>query len=211
MKGYFHNLVRLSGTLILLMFLTVSTRSQANISTAAEKREAEKAWEALIRAKGGREKLYSVTNMVTQFGDVTRFQLFPCSRWEFGRWLDMRLFLEVYDDEKKLRVVAGANGPERVYSKDLVEDCWYDQIPFLLETKWRKPTPLRVTREKAGKNQMDVIETMNGKWQVDFVYEPEDMLVTEVRFLFEDGTPYQKYRFSDYVDINGIKMPSTFN
>lgn len=45
---------------------------------------------------------------------------------------------------------------------------------------------------------------------MDFVFEPEEMLVSEVRFHLEDGRVCQKYKLSDYTEINGIKMPQTF-
>ncbi|CAN5336505.1 hypothetical protein BH10ACI3_BH10ACI3_19450 [soil metagenome] len=185
--------------------------SQGTISSSSERHDAEKAWEALIRAKGGRENLYKVNSMLTQFSDVTLLNVFPSSRWRFTHWLDMRLFLEIYDERTTTRVWVGKGGVERVDKKDFNEESVFDQIPFLLETNWYKPTPIRVKREKMGKKSVDVIEVLMAKTHLQFVYDPEEMLVTEVRFLFDDGTPYQKYRLSNYVDVNGIKMPTAFN
>lgn len=53
---------------------------------------------------------------------------------------------------------------------------------------------------------MDVLETIVGKRRMDFVFEPEELLVSEVRFYYE-GSVWRKFRLSDYTEINGIKMP----
>lgn len=199
-------------TMLLFAIVTVSALAvgQGNRPSGEEKSKAEKAWEALIRAKGGRDRLHSRTSMLTQFNDVTRLEVFPCTKWEFGHWLDRRPVLEIYNERTKLRIVAGVNGQERVIHQDPDDGCWYNQIPFLLETKWYKPKPLSVRRDKVGKKSLDVIEVVIGDEKLEFAYESEEMLVSEVRFL-SDGGVWQKYRFSDYIDVDGIKMPHTFN
>lgn len=197
---------------LVLLFITASLAvGQMNRSDLTEKREAEKAWEALIRAKGGRKKLHSIKSMVTQSADITRLDVFPCSSWEFGRWLDLSMRLEVYNGTSKVKTVGGEKGPTSIKQLESTLDCKLNQIPFLLETSWFQPDILRVTREKVDKKKFDVIETLTDGRRIDFVYEPEEMLVSEVRFhsRFGDGL-YQKYRFYSYTTIDGIKMPRAF-
>jgi len=198
------------------LLLTFGAWSSATVAAqridkpTVERQQAEKAFEALIRAKGGRENLGSVRNMLTQYSDVTILDSFPCSQWNFGYWLDGLPSLRVYNHDEKLRVIAGKSGPERMFHENLEDSCWYAQIPFLLETKSYKPVPINVTREKEESKTHDVLTVVVGSAQLSFVYEPEEMLVTEVRFI-SGGEVWQKYRFDKYTNINGIKMPTLFS
>ena len=54
-----------------------------------------------------------------------------------------------------------------------------------------------------------MIETIVEKQRMDFLFEPEDMLVTEVHF-YIDGNLISNYVFRDYTTIDGIKMPQSF-
>lgn len=132
--------------------------NQPNTSTPAEKREAEKAWEALIRTQGGREKLQSVTNMLWEFSTETRLEIFPNRYWEFGHLLDKSPKMDVYDGPKNVQYAAIENGIVAINHDDLTDDFEQSQAQFLLETKWYKPELLRVTRIKEGKKQFDVID-----------------------------------------------------
>ncbi len=78
----------------------------------------------------------------------------------------------------------------------------YELLPFILETNWDKPELLRVRQMKQGRKKLDVIETIVEGKQLDFIYEPEEMLVREVK---EDwghkrglGSDMQ---FSGYADV----------
>ena len=184
--------------------------SQSDNATSVEQREAKRAWESLIKTKGGRERLNSISSMLTQFDSLTRLEVFPNSRWQFAHWLDGRPSLQIYSGEDKLRVLAGTAGLEEIAHEDCGDDCWRNQIPYLLETKWYKPTPLRVTSEKFDKKTSDVIEVQMGGQQLAFVFEPEEMLVKEVRF-FADGKVWQKFRLGNYVEIDGIEMPTLWS
>jgi hypothetical protein len=61
-----------------------------------------------------------------------------------------------------------------------------------------------------GKKKLDVIETIFENKRLDFIYEPEEMLVMEVKFYDGKLGWWRSYSFSDYTEINGIKMPRTW-
>jgi len=195
--------------LSLLASLCGIAAAQGNDHSADDGQQAARAWEALIRAKGGREKLQSIRNYVMTRPLETALEVFPCSHWLFGYHIDLSKRLEVYDNDKKQLTLAGVHGTEKVLNEnwETGEGCWYDQVPLFLETKWYRPIPLRVTREKVDKKISDVLEVRIGDLNLAYVYEPEEMLVREVRFI-SGGVMLQKYRFDKYVDVDGIKMPS---
>ncbi len=83
-------------------------------------------------------------------------------------------------------------------------------MPLLLETKWNKPEIVRVSQLKDGKAKLEVVETIVGKRRMEFIFEPEDMSILKVREYDERGILWRVYSFSDYVEIDGIKMPRSW-
>ena len=183
--------------------------SQNETVSANEKREAEKVWESLIKAKGGREKLHSITNMLTEYSKVvTRLDIFPNSLWNFAYQLDGKPVVNIWDGTKSIGLYGGENGLIGTNPDDTQLTILNDRVPYLLETKWNKLVPQRVTRIKQDKKNFDVIETIFEKMRIDFVFEPEEMLVREVQF-YDQGKLWQQYNLSNYVDVDGIKMPQS--
>lgn len=201
------NLVALFFT---LCFLNNAVLSQDKSGSANEKREAERAWEALIKTKGGREKLHSVTNMLTKLDDdITRLDIFPNKLWNFTYHLDGKPVVNIWDGTKSVGLYADKNGLVGTNPDDSKLTILFDRVPYLLETKWDKPEPQRVTRVKENKKNFDVIETIFYSMRIDFVFEPEEMLVREVKF-YDQGKLSQQYNLSNYTDIDGIKMPQSY-
>ncbi len=194
-------------TVVLCSVVTVAFSQQKPLS---EKQKAEIAWEALVRAKGGRARLQSVKSMLYELpSDLTRLYVLPNREWEFSSFMGKHS--SIADGVRGVEIFTTTDqGTKEVENQDL--SWWFpiETLPFLLETKWNKPELLRVTRVKNGKNQDDIIETMVGGRQMDFVFEIEEMLVSEVRFHDKQGVIWQVYSFADYKDVDGIKMPQTF-
>lgn len=66
--------------LVLIIFAAHLVSGQTTTETpSAEKEriEAERAWEQLIEMKGGREKLHSITNMLTEISSMTLLDIYP--------------------------------------------------------------------------------------------------------------------------------------
>jgi len=186
---------------------------QEKTPTADEKRDAEKAWEFLIKAKGGREKLHSITNMLysrSDDGNRTQLYVFPDSKWDYGDFEETGRRLEIFDAKTATSYRLDLFGITSQYKTDpqYGNDVFvFDQVDLLLETKWFKPELLRVTQEKDGRRQLNVIETLVAKRRVDFVFEPKELLVLETRWHDDDGSVSYKERFFDYMEIDGIQMP----
>ena len=206
--------MRAGGLFIALAIFFLGNLSQGQAlnheTSLAEQQAAEKAWAELVKVKGGSERLHSLTNMLTKFGmpyGVTRLHVFPDRLWHFTYYLDLSPELDVYDG--KTQTWHLMNGIDEAVHEDRTSFLMEEQLPFLLETKFYKPQLIRVRRTKLGSKSVDVIETIVGRHPMDFVYEPEEMLVSEIWFHHDDGTVWQKYQLSHYSDIAGIKMPQS--
>jgi len=191
-----------------LCLFTGGPRAQEKIPLPTEKRDVQKAWDALIRMKGGREKLYSLTNVLKEFDHAASLYIFPSNKWSFAYFpVTDDPGVEIFDGEKSVEYYVGKRGLTN--SRRMTDRTWiaYAFLPFVLETKWDKPELLRVYQRKQGKNKLDVIEAIVEGKRLDFVYEPEEMLVTEVRYYDSKGEWSSTYAMSNYTEINGIKMP----
>jgi hypothetical protein len=191
------------------------TRGQHEIG--AERQEARRFWDAVVKAKGGRERLESVQNLLVQYTrkqQPTLIQLFafPDKYWE---WSYGPPFPEVamgfYKGEAGLYYSISDTGVQPVTNSD--PQGWMDKgsVVLLLETRWVKPEPVKVTRQRRGGQLVDVIETKVGDERIDFTVDIESLLVLNVSRYSKDykhGTePWWSEYFSDYVNIDGIQMP----
>lgn len=176
--------------------------------SSSERRQAQRAWDALVKQKGGRERLHSISNILSEFSNTTRLDVFPNSYWDFGFYpVTETPGLRIWDGNRSVATYVGPRGVTSTDNKPLEDWIALDRIPFILESKWNRPEPQRVTTLQQGRKQVEVVETFFEGKRMDFIYEPEDMLVLEVRFYDDCLHWWMAYSFSDYVDIDGIKMP----
>lgn len=196
----------LLGAMLPLLLLSMSVLPQP---PAAEQARAEKAWNALVTEKGGRAKLHTVTNMVIERygGDWIQLCVFPDLEWEaFGPFFHNR-FSDLFDRRQGLMVKATQDGELETRSNYPWDWTLRGQLAFLLETKWDKPSIVRVDRRKEGKQTFDIIETNIGHLKVEFGYEPDEMLVRRV-YLYEKSGLFRIWALDGYRSIDGIQMPS---
>lgn len=213
------------GMRTLFFYLSVVLLCSSSVTSgqsSSEKQAAGRAWDSLIRTKGGRDKLYGIKSALLEYHpdrpEEDRFSqlwLFPDYYWETG-YIDLprKGYAAVNDIAKHIRKSAGffSNNIESL-------DTWANPdhferiLPFLLETRWFKPEPIRVRRFRKGKKTLELIETTFRDHRLDFTYEIEDQLVTEVDEYWGDNAPDvlkgrldQKWAFDDYVDVDGIKL-----
>ena len=189
--------------------------AQETTNSQSEKREAEKAWEALIKTKGGREKLHCTKNMLREmrlgnngFSSVWLL-VFPYYAWHFAFDFTGEPSVDTWNGKKSINQFVTGNHPISTEKRlDESESNAYslERIIYLLETKWDKPELLRVKRIKQGKKMFDVIEASVKNQRIDFIYEQEEMLVQEIDIYYK-GIVQTKYSFLDYIDVDGIKMP----
>lgn len=203
--------------------VAAQSKPKSNPPTPEEKREAEKAWELLIKEKGGREKLHSVRNLLTKskwyasakYGPFTRLDVFPNVTWDFRYSSDdqsvWRPSLILFDIPKRFIYFANQKGIYHKWQPDTMNrHVAVNRLAFLLETNWDRPEPVRITRATRGRKALDVIETRYDDVRIDFVFDPEDMLVVQADVSDADGDRTTTVLTSDYVAINDIQMPRTW-
>jgi hypothetical protein len=206
----------------LLMMGTSPSPSSAP-SQMGGNRDSASLWEQAIKAKGGRQRLYAVRNILESYDDKTNVGLFvfPSRLW---RWTDDRpTWLGVYveminlDHDLSYFVEKDSGSPTNKgkYSalgrgrQPLIDA----QLYYVLETEWIKPLPVRVYAGRIGNHPVDVVQTEVDGRRVDFRLDRQSHLPLEVAFPSHDtegmnygrGTYYAT--FSDYADVNGIQMP----
>jgi hypothetical protein len=189
--------------------------------TAEERREAERLWDSLIREKGGHERLRKVYNLLVEeywgsapktYGIVSLYA-FPDKYWE---WSYAGPFptplMKFYHNEDRHYFVT--TDGVKVVSGDSQSELKQSVI-WLLETRWFRPEPIRVTRVRVGKQLLDVIETKFDGERFDFAIDvsAESLLVYKIsRYskIYKAGSkPVEEHLFKDYVAINGIMMPQS--
>ncbi len=103
-------------------------------------------------------------------------------------------------------------GPKKkadYYAGYLMDGC-----AFLLETKWLRPTPVRVTQDTIGKQRFDVIETrlthLNEyqDWRMDYYVDPESLVVKGVASYPAAGNRSHFIRFGGYTTVDGLSVPT---
>ena len=200
---------RFSTVLIIVLLFAVSFASSglAQDGKAADdesKKEAERLWELAIAAKGGRERLESVNNMVFsgenhlyRFGFRVRrnnqpkyvtLDVFPDKFWV---WNDMRpsifgLLIHMKDFNSNMYYTApnhikGDNIQPLEVEKDgrvwgQKQSLIVPQITSFMETKWVKPIPVKASKGYLTKKWVNIIEAGDGKKRKNLV----DIIQTEV-------------------------------
>jgi hypothetical protein len=196
------------------------------------KQKAEALWEQAVLAKGGRERLYQVNSLVIFYqetvrnvlgivvhrGLVERLYVFPDKSWSWddGRPPPFHLTVSMSNLERNISctMYAGASSPKCTEPKDWAsffnqgEGLGRVQYLYLLETEWVKPVPISMTKGSIGLKTADIVQTrVNGR-RVDYYLDRKTHLPQRVVTFFESGRVWEKYNFSDYIEINGIRMPS---
>lgn len=186
-------------------------------------------WEQAIAAKGGRERLYGVQNLVEFYPDKRSLGVYMVGLYvfpkRFWRWTDDRptplgVYVEMINLERDLAYLAEEDSGLPVNrgkygAKARGEGPLLDaQLNYLLETQWVKPVPVRVYSGNIGSKSVDIIQTIVNGYRFDFHLDKQSHLPLEVAFPWpqnSEGTNYGRgtiyATFSDYADVNGIQMP----
>ncbi|MFN0141770.1 MAG: hypothetical protein ACKVQW_16980 [Pyrinomonadaceae bacterium] len=157
-------------------------------------------------------------------------------RW--WRWSDQRpgfpLYAEHYDFDKEIgygvsglsnRIVTfRPNKPRTVggsanvlefdgstFNNSVKERFFDNQMIYLMETKWFKPTVLGFRREKVGSNKNEVIEASFGRNRYEYFLDPKTNLPNKINIITcfpelrvcNEDTLY----LSDYIETSGVKLP----
>jgi hypothetical protein len=182
-------------------------------------------WEQAIAAKGGRERLHSIRNLVVDFREdfsrstrpdvatsenIEGLYVFPNKLWEFydhrpGLMGASGLMLDATRE-----ITWGSNGyPAKNAYPDLVRRLSEVQYLYLMETASVQPALVGVKADRFKGTDVDVVETRVGDERVDFWIDRASHLparVVSTRTL-RAGAPLQVvHRLTDYQSIDGIQM-----
>ena len=177
-----------------------------------EQKEAHKAWEALIREKGGRQKLESLESFFVSIysgkSKISTLHVLPNLVWNGIYDLDGEPFASTVDSATSTNVMANERGEIERWKGPVSQDYNDQRIVYLLETKFDKPEPVRISRQRIGKKLYDVLEANFREHIFEFYYEAEEMLVRRVVLYYARGKVLQIYDFDEYEVIDGIEMPA---
>lgn len=193
-------------------------------NTDPTKEEAERIWEFAIEAKGGREKLRNVKTLFeideTKYysgfklikSRTERLSVLPSKFWE---WRDDRpsvfgLEMTMYNQEAGKQYFA-QQGQKQVEVKPLKARATNlsGVINILMETKWEQPIPEKLIKGKLGKQDVDIVQTSLFGERIDFLLDRKTHLPIKV-ISYKGEKISSDPEFLDYVDVQGIKMPTKF-
>jgi len=216
----------------IVLGVQVTVAAEQTKSQDGSKQKAEALWERAVVAKGGRERLYQVNSLlifhqetvrnflriVVHRGLVERLYVFPDKSWSWDDGLPppFHLTVSMFNLERNLScmIYAGAASPKCTEPRNAASFFIQGEGPvraqylYLLETKWIKPAPLSVTKDSIGLKTLDVVQTQVAGRRVDYYLDRKTHLPQRVITFFESGRVWETYSFSDYIEIDGIQMPS---
>lgn len=192
-------------------------------------KEAERLWEQAIATKGGRDRLYAVRNIVISTekdtsglstkNKVRREELLVLPN-KYWFWDDNRpdvfgLRVSMYNYDTNMSYVISEGEPnhqaEPIKNVQKNKALRNDQLSFLLETKWLKPTLVKASRARIGSRAVDVVQTMVEGERVDFAFDRKTHLPVRVSYydIVAGKTYVNVQSFSNYTEVTGIKVPQT--
>lgn len=217
--------------LITLGLTTLNIVVMSQSSGANNSLEAKRVWELAIEAKGGRNKLQAVNNILienygTKYGS-TVFNVFPDKVWgwsfeqkPFGKSvlmfnLDRNVAYEGLDKMPKTSILKSAS-----YLNIGKFQLFTAQLFYLLETELIKPQAISSVPAEFNGKEIDVVRVivpankyLNEERVFDFSFDKTTHLPLKITEIdrktgksIAEGVTY-----SDYVTINGIQMPSKIN
>jgi hypothetical protein len=230
-------LVIIGGLIVLLSSQHGPMASQATrVADGIERQEdrqqeAQRIWEQAIVAKGGRERLDAVQNLViSTIGNYTAGSgkantvrtealfVLPNKVWI---WSDYRsdvfgLTVEMLNFDSNTRYFINSDNPTprplAIPSNEKSEARIHGILSYLLETKWLKPVLIRVSTARIGRRSVDVVQTTVGDKRVDFALDRETHLPMRVSYYHTRGGESVldvAEDLSDYTETSGIKVPQS--
>ena len=229
----------------LLLFLTLLVVMRADVlagqtkSSASEssREEAKRLWEQAIAAKGGRERLYSISNLQLSVRDrqwwgfkrvpyeIEALYVFPGKSWDWndqtGTIFGFVIWMHNYEQNIHFSYLDNGKEGSVAPTKDLalykggMSAIINAQLNYLMETRWVKPIPVSVARGKVGGHSVDIVRTVvreypNGEEMVSFALDRKTHLPRQViSHKVISGKEYSGgVSLSDYAAINGVQMPN---
>lgn len=216
--------------LIVVLCLIYAALAVSNAGGANEtKQGAEQIWEQTIAAKGGRGRLYAVRNMLISSRAEYATHLFKKNQNrreelfvfpnKYWFWDDYRpdvfgLTMEMYNYDSRMSYAITQDDlhpPEPITDTHRNKALRNVQLAYLLETKWLKPALVKASTGRIGLRAVDIVQTTVEGERVDFAFDRETHLPVRVSYynIVDSKTYIDVQSFSDYTEIDGIKVPLT--
>lgn len=190
--------------------------------------QAQKLWDKAITAKGGRDRLHEMSSLLIWYqettrnflgiavhhGHVERLYVFPGKVWSWDDGLPppFRLTVGVLDLDRDFscRAYLDSKSPtcgnaRKLGSREGIDEAQY---LYLMETKWIKPIPISVSKDRIGLKPVDVLETqLEDKRIVYFLNRKTHLPQRVTVFSGNSKRARLSLDFSEYVSVSGIQMP----
>lgn len=210
------------------VFAVPDARAQDQTSRA----KAEQLWEQAIEAKGGRDRLHSITNVhMSEKGGFLccwgfgyreyvyeGLMVFPSKSWE---WDDQRgtvfgFTIDLHNFDKNIHQSLNKAGSIVPIMKPSATSLTRLQLHIMMESKWVRPIPVGERIDKHDGREVDIVETRVAglAWyddKVEFVLDRKTHLPREVVYHWttRDGRHLSGgVRLSKYISISGLRVPS---
>ncbi|HEY0408343.1 MAG TPA: hypothetical protein VGC89_21590 [Pyrinomonadaceae bacterium] len=188
---------------------------------AGTQAEAQRLWELAIAAKGGRQRLYAVRNMLISTTGGSKYHtvdlhVFPDKFWSWaGEPEPLGQSANMYNLEQRVAYSSNSGRPGAAAVKlhesnlgggriELVDA----QLFYLMETQWVKPTLVGVSSGEVGWHRADVVRTQFEGRTIDYYLDRKTHLPLKVALVDEsNGREYMYETQSDYANIDGIQLP----
>lgn len=219
-------------TIIVLASLLAVTSARAQVEDRTNRARAEQLWEQAIKAKGGRDRLHSITNVhISEKGGFLccwgfgyreyvyeGVVVFPSKSWE---WDDQRgtvfgFTIHLHNFDKNIHQSLNKSGAVVPIERPSNMQITRLQLHLLMETKWVRPIPVDSHVDKREGREVDIVETkVTGlTWyndKVEFVLDRKTHLPREVVYHWttRDGRQLSGgVPLSKYISVAGLKVPS---
>lgn len=220
--------IRIVFSLLAITILAINVSAQNSNQTRAAA-----LWEEAIRAKGGRERLQTIQNVLIvskikveapralETMEARKLYVLPDRAWLRASFPGFEGGLEVVIFSINRRICSVRIAPDAAklpgrspcVFPDWAAHVIQDPVTYLLETKWIQPTLIGTRFERTGSKQVDVIEVEVNRLRIDFYLDRETRLPFKSVIKKSDGTSHlaahseMTINFSDYISVEGIQMP----
>jgi hypothetical protein len=196
-----------------------------------DRQQAEALWEAAVAAKGGRERLHKVESLVVSYDETVRnflgvvvhrglieeLYVFPDKYWGWNDGLPppFRLTVTMLNVEREQRCVARqgsdkalCSSPKQSGPSPPNERISEAQYLYLMETRWVRPVPYSVTKDRIGSRSLDVLHTRFENKRIDYYLDRKTHLAQRVAVFYGNRERETfKIDLSEYENMGGIQMP----
>lgn len=190
---------------------------------------ADELWERAIAAKGGRERLLSIQNVV-EIIEYTfwvwfferrtelhmKFLVLPNKHWGWYDWRPGALGLHaiVFNGEEGICWEINSHYSDSAQRKDCtplpLSDEYY-QLAYLMETRWVGPEPLRAWTDKLEGRRVYGLRVRAAPFEAEYYLDPKTYLVRRAAIYDtrqSSDKPFYTADLFNYVAVDGIQMPT---